>query len=103
MRDVACEIVCRELVFRIEPLLLQELCPLGKLWPEAFCKMRVSLGTSQRIDEDQKIAALFDWHLILFGFLAAAVFLSVRQRILSEIVWSEGELPASERGVFEYW
>ena len=53
----------------------------------------MAFRAGDRIYEDDEVAGLFDRHLIFFGLLAAAVVLAVRQRVLAEIMWSEGEVP----------
>ncbi len=96
MGDVAGEVVGRELVFGIETFFLQILRPACELRPEALSELRGVLGLRDSVDEDEQIAALFNRHLIFFSFFAAAVDLSVGERVLAEVVRREGKTPAGQ-------
>src|SRR6185437_6785723 len=91
---MACEVIGGELIFGVEAVCLKVLGPLRELRPETFRESGVAFGSGDGIGQNEEVAALLDGHLVLFGLLSAAVFLTIGQRVLAEIVRGEGKLPA---------
>ncbi len=96
---MASEIIGAELVFRVEPLFEQVLRPARKRLPMSLRVTDIVAGFTERLYQNQHIAAFFDRHLSQFGFFAPAVYLAVRQRIAPNVMRSEGEFPTRRCGI----
>ena len=83
------------------PFSREVLGPPGELGPAPAGEVPIAEFLLHGGDEDEKVAAFFDGHLVFFGALAAAVDLTIGERVGAEVVGGEGPLPAREGGVFE--
>src|ERR1700753_1939410 len=97
------EIVGTELIFRIETVGLQIVCPLGQLRPILLSEMPIALCTTKRIHKDQHVSALLNGHLIFFGQFPSTVHLSISERIRAQIMRRERPAPSWKRRIFEHW
>ena len=70
--------------------------------PVFLCESSRTLRMCERIGENDEVAALFHWHLVFFGALAATIDLSIGQRILAKVMRRKGPFPTRQGGILKH-